>query len=179
MGKNVVILSGSPRKNATTDRLVRAFVEGAESAGNSVSLFRTADLNIGGCLGCNHCFEDPGACVQRDDMIPILKKLKMADVLVLASPIYYFGLSAQLKVAIDRMYALLSEGMPVRRAALLITCGDVSSAAADSAVSMFRQISDYLKWEEAGVVIAPQLHDPNDIDGRPELKQAKELGKII
>jgi multimeric flavodoxin WrbA len=179
MGKNIVILSGSPRKGGTTDRLTRAFMEGADSAGNSVSCFRVADQKIAGCLGCGHCFREPGVCAQRDGMTPILEKLKKADALVLASPIYYFNVSAQLKLAIDRMYALLKLGTPVKRSALLLTCGDETDQAAASAIAMFRQISGYLRWEEAGVVVVPGLTDVNDIDGRKELEDAKKLGRDI
>lgn len=178
MGKNIVVLSGSPRKGATTDRLVNAFVEGAESAGNTVTCFRVADKNIGGCRGCRHCFEEQGVCVQKDDMIPILDMLRKADVLVLASPVYYFGVTAQMKLAIDRTYALLKEGTPVKRAVLLMTCGAGMNAAA-SAISMFRQISALQKWKEAGIIVAPHLHEPEDIDGRHELVQAKRLGEKI
>jgi multimeric flavodoxin WrbA len=174
---NVVILSGSPRKNGTTDRLVRAFVEGAEGKGNSVRVFRTADLNIKGCLGCNHCFRETGVCVQADDMRQILDALRGADVLVFATPVYYFGVTAQLKLAIDRLYALLKEGMPVKRTAFLITCGDDSDEAAKPSVSMFRQISHYLEWEEIGTVIVPCLHEPDDINGREELVSARDLGR--
>ena len=178
MRKNIVILSGSPRKNATTDRLVSAFVEGAESQGHAVSCFRVADMKIGGCIACRYCLENHGLCVLQDDMPSILKELRNADVLVLASPIYYFSVSAQLKLAIDRMYALLEEGMPVKRAALLVTCGDDEAAAA-GAVSMFQLICKYMSWEEAGIVITPGLYNPNDIDGREELEKAKTLGQNI
>ncbi|MFP3153987.1 flavodoxin family protein [Lachnospiraceae bacterium ZAX-1] len=179
MSKNIVILSGSPRKSGTTDRLVDAFINGAKEVGKSVSLFRVADLKIGGCLGCNHCFEEQGFCVQKDDMLPILDALRKADALVLASPVYYFGVTAQLKLAIDRTYALLKESMPVKRAALLMTCGAGTEEAANSSVSMFRQILTLQKWEEAGVIVAPRLHEPDEIEGRDELAKARELGKNI
>jgi len=178
MGKNIVVLSGSPRRGATTDRLTDAFIEGAESAGNFVTRFQTADMNIGGCLGCRHCFTEQGVCVQKDDMQPILDALRKAEVLVLASPVYYFGFTAQLKLAVDRTYALLKERMPVKRAALLMTCG-ASEEAAASSVSTFRQICKLQRWEEAGIVIAPHLHKPDEIDGRPELDKARQLGRDI
>ena len=92
---------------------------------------------------------------------------------------YYFSVTAQLKLAIDRFFALLEVGMPVKRAALLMTCGDDSDAAAESSIAMFRQICAYQKWEDAGVIIAPGLHGIGEIDGRPELEQAKRLGESI
>ncbi len=98
---------------------------------------------------------------------------------MLASPVYYFGVTAQIKLAIDRFFALLEVGMPVKRAALLMTCGDPSEAAAASSIGMFRQICAYQKWEEAGVIIAPGLHNPGDIAGREELEQARRLGESM
>lgn len=179
MSKNIVVLSGSPRKDGNTVRLTEAFLAGAKAAGKEISLFMVAGLHIGGCRGCGYCFKHQGACVQQDDMPPILDALRKADALVLASPVYYFGVTAQIKLAIDRFFALLEVGMPVKRAALLMTCGDPSEAAAASSVSMFRQICEYQKWEEAGVVIAPGLQNPGEIEGRAELEQAEGLGKSI
>jgi multimeric flavodoxin WrbA len=179
MSGNIVILSGSPRKGGNTDQLAAAFIDGAREAGKQTALFRVADLKIGGCLGCEHCFNAQGVCVQHDDMPPILDALRKADALVLASPVYYFGVTAQLKLAIDRFFALLREGMPVKRAALLMACGDAADTAAASSIGMFRQICGYQKWEEAGIVIAPGVHNPGDIKGRPALEQAKGLGKSI
>ena len=179
MSKSIVVLSGSPRKDGNTARLTEAFIAGAHAAGKEVSLFRVAGLQIGGCRGCGHCFKNQGACVQQDDMPPILDALRQADALVLASPVYFFGVSAQLKLAIDRLYALLKVGMHVSRAVLLMTCGDASEAAAASSIAMFRQICAYQRWEEAGIIIAPGLHSPDDIEGRAELEQARRLGKRV
>ncbi|MDR3294320.1 MAG: flavodoxin family protein [Clostridiales Family XIII bacterium] len=176
MGKNIVVLSGSPRQNGTTDVLAAALTEGAEAAGNAVACFRTADLTIGACLGCGQCFKNTGICVQKDGMLPILEKLREADVLVLASPVYFFGFTAQLKCVIDRTYALLKEGTHIKRAALLVTCGGSTDAAAASVLSTFRQIAGYQGWEEAGTVVVPGLHRRADIEGREELEQARKLG---
>jgi multimeric flavodoxin WrbA len=175
----IVILSGSPRKNGATDRLTDAFVEGAKASGHTVSCFHVAALQIHGCLGCNHCFDEPGVCVQKDDMLPILARLRQADVLALASPVYYFGVSSQLKQAIDRTFALLKEGTPIKRALILLACGAADASAADSSVSMFRQIAAFQKWQEIGVLVAPGLHDRNDIEGREELRLAEKLGREI
>jgi multimeric flavodoxin WrbA len=179
LSNHIVILSGSPRKGGNTDHLAETFINGASAAGKQTTLFRVADLKIGGCLGCGHCFRKQGICVQKDDMLPILNALRKADALVLASPVYYFGVTAQIKLTIDRFFALLQEGMPIKRAALLMTCGADTDKAAASSIGMFRQICDYQKWEEAGIIIAPRLHNPGEIKGRPELEQAKILGGSI
>ena len=179
MSNNIVLLAGSPRKGGNTDKLAAAFMEGAQSAGKNVTMFRVADMSISGCLGCGHCFIEKGVCVQKDDMIKILDALRKADAIVLASPVYFFGATAQIKSAIDRTYALLTEKTPVQRAALLMTCGDSSPDAAEGAVAMYKRIRAYSKWEDAGIITAAGLHNPDDIDGRAELEEARKLGQEI
>ena len=183
MTKNIVVLSGTPRKDGNSARLAEAFIEGAEATGKEVAFFRVAGLKIQGCRGCKYCFKNQGACIQKDDMPPILDALRKADALVLASPVYFCGLTAQIKLVIDRFYASLHTwpklDMQVKRSALLMTCGEETEAGASSSISTFRQICTILKWEEAGVIIAPGLHNPGDIEGRPELEQAKRLGESI
>ena len=179
MSKHIVVLSGSPRRNGNTDRLVAAFVDGAESAGKKVTLFHTADMDIAGCLGCNHCFEEKGVCVKKDDAQKILDALLEADAYVLASPIYFFSLTAQIRLAIDRTYALLSVGMPAKRSALLVTCGDKRESAADGAVATYKGMCMHSGREDAGIIIVTGLHDPSDIEGRMELDKARALGREI
>jgi len=179
MSKNIVVLSGSPRKGGNTDTLVASFIEGAKSAGKTVTLFRTADMKIGGCLGCQFCFESKGVCVQKDDMPQILDALRKADALVFASPVYYFNVSAQLKPAIDRQYALVNEKTPIKRTALLLTCADDTADTAGGAVSMYKLHAEYEKWDDAGIIIATGLEDKNDINRCSELAEAKKLGQEI
>ena len=175
MSKNIVVLSGSPRKDANTDTLVAAFVEGAKSSGKNVTVFRTADMKISGCLGCGSCFKETGTCAQKDDMIQILDALKSADALVLASPVYFWGVTAQLKLAIDRTFALLRIETPIKRAAMLLTCGSRAGAAE----SMFRTMCEYSHWENAGYIVESGLRSPDAIKGRDVLKKANALGMEI
>ena len=179
MSKKIVVLSGSPRKEGNTEKLAAAFIEGAKEAGKNVVVFRTADMKISGCRGCEHCFKEKGVCVQKDDMQAVLEALKTADTLVLVSPVYYFDMTAQLKLAIDRTYALVSVEVPIKKAALLMTCGDNTEKAAEGAVVAYKNILAYSKWENAGVIIATGLHKPGEIEGRPELDKAKALGREI
>jgi len=179
MGKNIVVLSGSPRKDGNTDKLVDAFIKGAESVGKNVSLFRVADMKIGGCLGCGNCFTEKGTCVQKDDMIPILDALQKADTFVLASPVYFFGVTAQLKLAIDRTYALLRVDRPIEKMALLLTCGSQNVRVAVGAITMYHNMCSFSKWEDAGVILATKLHAKDAIGERSELEDAAALGREI
>ena len=99
---NIVVLSGSPRKGANTDTMVEAFAETAREGGNTVEVVRVASKKIAGCLGCQYCFAHEGTCVQKDDMAAILDKMVQADVLVLATPVYFYSMDGQLKTLIDR-----------------------------------------------------------------------------
>ena len=92
---NIVVLSGSPRKGANTDTMVEAFAETAREGGNTVEVVRVASKKIAGCLGCQYCFAHEGTCVQKDDMADVIESLKGADMVVFASPIYWFDITAQ------------------------------------------------------------------------------------
>ena len=182
MSENIVILSGSPRKKGNTERLTAAFIEGAKAAGKHVTLFRTAEMTISGCKGCMHCTKEKGVCIQKDDMSAILEALQEADALVLASPVYFFDITAQLKLAIDRLYALiplLGTGVSIKKSALLMTCGAASQEVAEGAVTIYKNICSNAKWEDAGKIIATGLINPGDIDEHVELARARILGQEI
>ena len=107
MSKKILILNGSPRKKGNTSALVKAFTEGAESAGGTVTEFFLNGMDIHDCKGCFGGGKDPEhPCVQRDDMEKIYPVYKEADVVVLASPLYYWTISGQLKCAFDRLFAV-------------------------------------------------------------------------
>ena len=174
MSKNITVLSGSPRKGGSTVKLTTAFIEGAESAGKKVTLFRVADMSISGCTGCAYCFEDKGVCIQKDDMTEILDAIQNADAVVFTSPVYFCSVSAQLKLALDRTTALTGVKMPKKKAALLMTCMDRTSA--EPAVAMYKAVLPFKKWEDAGVIIASGLNGRNSIDGYEELGQSYKFG---
>lgn len=107
MRKKIVILNGSPRKNGNTSTLVKAFIEGAESVGNTVTEFFLDSMNIHGCKGCfggHSSRECP--CVQNDDMDIIYPAVRDCDVIVLATPLYYWNMSGQIRTTVDRLFAL-------------------------------------------------------------------------
>lgn len=108
MSKHILILSGSPRKNGNSDLLCESFRKGALEAGHQVEKIRVAEKNIGFCRGCYAC-KDTGICAVRDDMAGVLQKIIDADVLVLASPVYFYSIDAQLKAVIDRTVARWQE----------------------------------------------------------------------
>lgn len=177
MCNNIVVLSGSPRKGGNSEKLVAAFRQGAESAGKTVTVFRTAHMDIGACIGCEYCVKYPGVCTLKDDMTELLQALKQADAVVWASPVYYFSVTAQLKAAIDRMYPLACEG--TKQAALLMTCAYESSDTAEGALVVYRKTIDYYGWKDAGIIIATGVEHVGDIAGHSTLAEARKLGSEI
>jgi multimeric flavodoxin WrbA len=105
----VIGFNGSPRIKANTSTLVQAVLKGAADKGAETRLVHLNQLNIKGCQGCGACKKEPGKCVQKDDLSPILEELKDVDAIVLGTPIYWFRESAQLKMLIDRLYCYLGE----------------------------------------------------------------------
>ena len=107
MKRNIIILNGSPRRNGNTSALCDTFTEGAAGAGHSVTRFNLQGMNIHGCLGCMKGGKDAASpCVQKDDMALIYPAYREADIVVLASPMYYWGFTSQLKAAFDRLFAV-------------------------------------------------------------------------
>ena len=102
---NILVLNGSPRKKGNTEIMADAFIKGALEQGHQVEKVNLGHMKIAPCLACEFCFTHNGVCVQKDDMAEILDKVDNADMIVFASPIYWFSISAQLKAAIDRLYA--------------------------------------------------------------------------
>ena len=150
---NIVILNGSPRPHGNTAAMVAAYREGAESAGHKVIVFDVCRMHVAGCLACEYCHtKEQRTCIQKDDMQQIYPALDEADMLVLASPVYYHGLSGQLKCVIDRIYA---PGYPrrLRKAALLLSSG--SKGVYGGAVYTYQH--SFLGWlhlEDMGVFVA-------------------------
>lgn len=101
---NIVILVGSVRKNGNTVHLAQSFAEGA-AIHNDVEIVSVADYNVNPCIVCNSCFIREGnQCFQNDDMVRIYEKFRNADIVVVASPVYFYGISAQLKAIVDRLH---------------------------------------------------------------------------
>ncbi len=153
---NILVLNGSPRPNGNTKSMIEAFREGAVSAGHQVDVVDVCRMKISGCLACEYCHtRGHGECVQKDDMQKIYALLKEAEMLVLASPIYYHGLSGQLKCVIDRFYSAAYPSRPpkLKKVAMILSSGD--SNMYDGAMFSYQgDFLDYLGLEGMGVFTA-------------------------
>ncbi len=144
----IVVLNGSPRPKGNTAALIDAFKEGAESKGHEVSVLPVGTMKIGGCKGCEYCHtKGNGACVQKDDMAEVYPALAEAEMLVLASPVYYFGLTGQLQSVVSRFYAVMAPA--AKKWALLLTSGSPNVYGAIEA--QYKGILNFIQAEDLGV----------------------------
>ena len=146
----IAVFNGSPRKQNTA-AMIDAFCEGAKAAGHEVEVYHVGRMNIAGCKGCEYCHtKGNGACIQKDDFEKLLPAYRESDMIVFASPIYYFGMTAQMEAAIQRVYCI---GKPLKatKAALLLSMG---SSGYQSAIAQFEGYMAYAQIENAGVITA-------------------------
>lgn len=178
--KNIAVVIGSPRKGGNTDILARAFIEGAKRAGNEVDVIYVADKKIGSCTGCNYCYKSAGSkCVQDDGMTDIYRRLSCAEVIVFATPIYFYGVSSQLKALIDRLHSPIRNNFKVKKLALLAVCADTRKTVFDSVKTMYQSVLSYFSLENGGIITVYGVKEKGDIIGNPAIAEAEELGESI
>lgn len=182
MGRQIVVLNGSPRRMGNTSALVRAFTAGAESAGHRVTEFFLDSMDIHGCKGCFGGHSSRACpCVQRDGMDQIYPAVRDGDVIVFASPLYYWNMSGQLRTAVDRLFALEeSDGNFLRgrgKTAVLLMAAE--GHAFEAVVFYYSLLMERLKWESLGQVLAGGNGAAGEIEGKPALQEAFALGKSI
>ncbi len=176
--KKVLILSGSPRKNGNSDVLCDEFAKGAAEAGHEVEKIRVAEKKIGFCHACEAC-QKTGVCVQKDDMAEIMQKMLDCDVMVLASPMYFYSMDAQLKAVIDRSFPRWTE-VKNKELYYIVTGADGRPEAADAILAGFRGYAANIEGaKEMGVIYGLGIHDKGEIDGKPALTEAYEMGKAV
>lgn len=173
----IVVLNGSGRRNGNTEIMADAFIRGAEEQGHTVEKINLSGKKIGGCLDCKYCFSHNGECAQKDDMQPILAAVDGADMLVFASPIYWFHVSAQLKCAIDRLYAFAGKGFTVKHAALLLD--SAGEGVFTGAVASYKDTCAYLHWQDRGILTVPGMEEKGSMKNSQGEQQAYALGKSL
>ena len=175
--KKVLLLSSTPVAGGNSEILCQEFARGAQDAGCQVELVSLREKDIGFCKGCEACVRTGKGCVQQDDMAQLLEKVDQADLLVLASPIYWFDVSAQLKCFIDRLYARGKKGFHHNQAALLLDSG--SPGVYDAAISQYKAICSYLKWEDKGIVTIPGMKQKGDMAQSADLEKVRQLARSL
>ena len=190
--KKILVILGGGRANGNTSQLVNAFMKGTAEAGHQTELISLNKLQVNGCMGCNACrYGKP--CVQKDDFNLLIPKIKEADLIVFASPLYFWTISSKLKAFIERFYCIAEkdenppfgryEKYPVHDCALLMTSADNFFWTFEQAVSYYNfTLIKYIGFHSKGTLLAGGCGDTN---GKPQismtnhLKEAFEFGKKI
>ncbi len=174
---NILLLTGSPRKNGSTFLLAEEFTAGAREAGHTVQRFDAAFAEIHPCVSCYSCAQHGMQCALQDDMEVLKQQLLAADMLVIATPIYYFGFPAQLKVAMDRFNAFNAALMRQRKKAmLLLTCADVEDWISEPIRQQYKVLLRYMGWEDCGILTASGLMQRRDLERTDYPARAREMG---
>ena len=179
MSKKVLIISTSIRPNSNSELLANAFADGARESGNEVELVSLKDKTISFCKGCLAC-QKLGRCVINDDANEITEKLLNAEVVVWATPIYYYEMSGQMKTMIDRANSLYSQDYQFREVFLLMTAAEDEEYVDEGTCKGLQGWIDcFEKTQFAGKVFAGGYDTPKSIEGSDKLKKAYEMGKAI
>ncbi len=173
----VVVISTSLRAHSNSDALANEFIRGAQDAGHDVEKISLVDKNIQFCKGCLAC-QKLGKCVIKDDVNDIMAKVLNADVVVWATPIYYYEMSGQMKTLIDRMNAMYSQDYKFRDVYMLTTAAEDEEFVPKRAeAGLTGWIDCYPESRLAGTLFCGGVNDPRDIEGNAKLQAAYEMGK--
>lgn len=173
----IVILHGSPRKAGNSALLAEAFAEGARSSNHEVEIISVSDYQVAPCGACDFCKRENGKCCQNDDMQLIYSKLVTADILMVASPVYFYSLSAQLKAVIDRLHNPIRKTFHLRKVGLLLVAGATLPTEFDVIKLQHKLLLDFFKLEDAGSVTVLGVGAEGDICRTDALERARELGR--
>lgn len=176
---NVLVISTSFRKNSNSDILSDKFIKGAAEAGHNVEKINLSDKTINFCKGCLAC-QKTQKCIINDDAREIAEKVLNADILVFATPIYYYSVSGQLKTLIDRLNPLYSDDYKFRKVYLIATAAEDEKETVKGTVTAVKGFVDCFERSTlAGVIFAGGVNMPGEIKGHPSLIEAYNIGKSL
>lgn len=180
--RNVLVIVGSGIKNGNTDKLADSFIDGLVLSGHQVNKVFLGDKQISGCRGCGACQVNGHQCVIKDAMQDIYPLLETCDTVVLASPLYFWSISAMTKAFIDRLYGISTEDQfPQKDCALLMTAGDDQFWTFEQPLSYYRFVTKAIGWNDIGTYFAGGCHGESGkrhID-KKHLEEVYKLGKLI
>jgi hypothetical protein len=179
--KNILVLTGSPRKDGNSTLLANAFIEGARTSGNEVTLFDAGKMKVNGCDSCLTCSTKGAACTFDDDFTKLIPVLERTDVIVFCTPLYYFTFPSQLKSVIDRLCFFASEHRSLKiKESVLITCGCLDDMEIfEGIIRTYELIAKYTNWHNREILTIPRISEIGDIKNTDGLERAKNIGLSI
>ncbi|MBD5522182.1 MAG: flavodoxin family protein [Lachnospiraceae bacterium] len=181
MGKKIVVITGSPRKNGNSFAMTDAFINAAQEKGHTVTRFDAAMKTVGGCRACETCFSTGKACTFDDDFNTIAPAILEADVIVFTMPVYWYSIPAQIKGVIDRIFSLVVGGKDIagKECALITCCEEDDMTVMDGVRIPIERMAALNKWKMVGEVLIPGVLNVGDIDKTDGCKKAAELADAI
>ncbi|WP_246167066.1 flavodoxin family protein [Oryzomonas japonica] len=177
MNKKILVLSSSPRRGGNSDLLCDQFTRGAQEAGHHAEKIFVKDKKINYCTGCGTCLNGKKACPQKDDMAEVLEKMIAADVIVMATPVYFYTMCGQMKTLIDRTCSRYTE-INNKNFYFIVAAADDSTQAMERTLEGFRGFTSCLNGaKEKGIIYGVGAWNIGDITESPAMKQAYEMGK--
>ena len=179
MAKKVLIISSSPRKGGNSDLLCDEFMKGAIEAGNEVEKIFLKDKTVHPCTGCSVCSMYGKPCPQKDDAAEIVEKMIAADVIVMATPVYFYTMSGQMKIMIDRCCARYTE-ISNKDFYFIATMAETEANRIERTFESLRGFTDCLEGpREKGTIAAIGVWQKGEVNDKPYMQQAYEMGKAI
>ncbi len=181
MGKKVVVITGSPRKNGNSFAMTEAFIKAAETNGHTVTRFDAAMMKIGGCRACETCYSTGKACSFDDDFNSIAPAILEADAVVFTMPVYWYSIPAQIKGVIDHLFSMVVGGKDIagKECALIACCEENDMTVMDGVRMPIERSAELIKWNMVGEVLVPGVLNTGDIEKTNGCKQAAELAEKI
>ena len=179
MKKNIVVITGSPRKNGNSFAMTDSFIAAAQAEGHTVTRFDAAMLNVGGCRACETCFKTGKACSFDDDFNKIAPAVESADTVVFSMPVYWYTMPAQIKAVIDKMYSLCVGNRPVagKECALIACCEEDDMTVLDGVRIPYERTAALLRWKSVGEVLISGVLAAGEIEKTDGKAQAAVLAK--
>ena len=171
----ITVITGSPHKDGTSALLADKFMEGAKTAGHDVFRFNSAFEEVHPCIGCDRCGMN-GPCIYKDSMTKLNPELLASNLVAFVTPLYYYGMSAQIKTVIDRFYANNSRLHVSKKAILMATAYNSSDWTFNALAEHYKTLVRYMGWEDAGMVLAGGCGVRSDIERTDFPNQAYKLG---
>ena len=177
MGKKIVVVTGSPRRNGNSFAMTDAFIQAAKANGHEVTRFDAAMKSVGGCRACETCFKSGKACSFDDDFNTIAPAILEADAVVFTMPVYWYSIPAQLKGVIDKLFSFVVGGKDIsgKECAMIVCCEEEDLSVMDGVRVPLERSAALMKWKMVGEVLIPGVLNAGDIDKTDGCKQAAAL----
>ncbi len=181
MGKKIVVITGSPRRNGNSFAMTDAFIKAAEAKGHTITRFDAAMKKLGGCHACETCYSTGKACSFDDEFNTLAPEILEADVIVFTMPVYWYSIPAQIKSVIDRIFSLVVGGKDIsgKECALITCCEEHDMTVMDGVRIPIERTAALNKWKMIGEVLIPGVLNVGDIEKTDGCKQAAELADKI